>query len=91
LKKVFRGVERIFAEAPVRSCKNDVGEHLISQFSNQQPSYALCDALDYKKRVSTDAQAKILIGSFLPFSTVSVNRVTSHRGKTVGHFAVGPP
>jgi hypothetical protein len=27
--------------------------------------------LDYEKPVSTGAQAKILIGSFLPFSTVS--------------------
>jgi len=29
--------------------------------------------LDYKKPVSTGAQAKISIGSFLPFSTASVN------------------
>jgi putative tryptophan/tyrosine transport system substrate-binding protein len=36
--------------------------------------------LDYEKPVSTGAQAKILIGSFLPFSTVSVNRVISDAG-----------
>jgi hypothetical protein len=29
--------------------------------------------LDYEKPVSTGAQAKILIGSFLPFSTVSAH------------------
>jgi hypothetical protein len=33
--------------------------------------------LDYEESVSTGAQAKISIGSFLPFSTVSVNRVIS--------------
>jgi hypothetical protein len=31
--------------------------------------------LGYEKPVSTDAKAKILIGSFLPFSTASVIRV----------------
>ncbi len=38
LKKVFQGVEQIFSEAPVRSSENDVGGHIISPISNQQPS-----------------------------------------------------
>jgi hypothetical protein len=38
LKKVFRGVERIFSEALVRQSENDVGGHIISPISNQQPS-----------------------------------------------------
>jgi hypothetical protein len=38
--------------------------------------------LGYEKPVSTDAKAKILIGSFLPFSTASTHRVISrHRSK----------
>jgi hypothetical protein len=36
--------------------------------------------LGYEKPVSTDAKAKILIGSFLPFSTASVIRVISGVG-----------
>jgi hypothetical protein len=72
LKKVFRGVERIFSEAPVRSFENDVGGHVISPISDQRPPQSLCDALDYEDSISTGAQAKISIGSFLPFSTVSV-------------------
>ena len=38
VEKVFRGVERIFSEAPVRWSENDVGGHIISPISNQQPS-----------------------------------------------------
>jgi hypothetical protein len=35
--------------------------------------------LDYEESVSTGAQAEILIGSFLPFSTVSImNRRADH-------------
>jgi hypothetical protein len=30
--------------------------------------------LGYEKPISTDAKAKILIGSFLPFSTASTHR-----------------
>jgi hypothetical protein len=33
--------------------------------------------LDYEESVSTGAQAKISIGSFWPFSTVSTHRVIS--------------
>jgi hypothetical protein len=39
--------------------------------------------LDYKKPVSAGAQAKISIGSFLPFSTAS-----THSGHQWPHFAV---
>ena len=38
LKKVFRGVERIFSEALVPWSENDVGGHIISPISNQRPS-----------------------------------------------------
>ena len=38
LKKVFRGVEQIFSEAPVRPSENDVGGHIIRPISNQRPS-----------------------------------------------------
>jgi hypothetical protein len=38
LKKVFRGVGRIFSEAPVRCHENNVGGHVIGPISNQQPS-----------------------------------------------------
>jgi len=34
--------------------------------------------LDYEKPVSTGVQAKISIGSFLPFSTVSANSCRTH-------------
>jgi hypothetical protein len=73
LKKVFRGIEQIFSEAPVRW--SDVGGHIISPIFNQQPSQAHCKALDYEKPASTGAQAKISTGSFLPFSTASVTCV----------------
>ena len=38
LKKVFRGVEQIFLETPVQWSENDVGGHIISPISDQQPS-----------------------------------------------------
>jgi hypothetical protein len=38
LKKVFRGVERIFSEALVPWSENDVGGHIISPIFNQRPS-----------------------------------------------------
>jgi hypothetical protein len=38
LKKVYRGVEQIFSEAPVRSSENDVGGQITRPISNQQPS-----------------------------------------------------
>jgi hypothetical protein len=38
LKKVFRRVEQIFSEIPVRSSENDVGGNIVSPISSQQPS-----------------------------------------------------
>jgi hypothetical protein len=46
--------------------------------------------LDYEKPVSTGVQAKILIGSFLPFSTVSTNSDISCRRKSVCLFVDHP-
>jgi hypothetical protein len=78
-KKSFWGVEQIFSEVLVRRSENDVGGHIINPISNWQPSEAPCEALVYEKPVSTVAQAKISVSSFLPFSTASV---------TSGHGAV---
>jgi hypothetical protein len=38
VEKGFSGGEQIFSEAPVQSSENDVGRHIISPISNQQPS-----------------------------------------------------
>jgi hypothetical protein len=37
--------------------------------------------LHYEKPIATGAQAKISIGSFLPFSTASANFCLTHRSK----------
>jgi hypothetical protein len=46
---------------------------VIRPISNQRPSSALCEVLGCEITVSTCAQVKNLISSFLPFSTASTH------------------